>query len=88
VRWTAEVVRWTAEVVRWTGVRDEIYHQIVDRGWNSERQASVQKLDHGVLDASLLLMPMVKFCSPSEPRFLSTLAAVESELLADSLVYR
>jgi GH15 family glucan-1,4-alpha-glucosidase len=33
-------------------------------------------------------MPMVKFCSPVDPRFLSTLAAVEEQLVADSLVFR
>ncbi len=77
-----------ADVVRWTSVRDEIYAQIMDRGWNAERETFVQRLDDGVLDSSLLLMPMLKFCAPTEPRFLSTLAAIESELVADTLVYR
>ena len=77
-----------ADVVRWTSVRDEIYAQIMDRGWNEKRQTFVQQLDDGVLDSSLLLMPMVKFCAPTEPRFISTLAAIESELVADTLVYR
>jgi GH15 family glucan-1,4-alpha-glucosidase len=77
-----------ADVVRWTSVRDEIYHQIMQRGWDSERDTFVQRLGDGVLDSSLLLMPMVKFCAPTEPRFLSTLAAIESDLVADTLVYR
>ncbi len=77
-----------ANVVRWTSVRDEIYDQIMQRGWNAERGTFVQRLDDGVLDSSLLLMPMVKFCAPTEPRFLSTLAAIESDLVADTLVYR
>ncbi|MDQ6606386.1 MAG: glycoside hydrolase family 15 protein, partial [Actinomycetota bacterium] len=77
-----------ADVVRWTSVRDEIYAQIMARGWNAERGTFVQRLDDGVLDSSLLLMPMVKFCAPTEPRFLSTLAAIESDLVADTLVYR
>jgi GH15 family glucan-1,4-alpha-glucosidase len=77
-----------ADVVRWTSVRDEIYAQIMQRGWDAERETFVQRLDDGVLDSSLLLMPMVKFCAPTEPRFLSTLAAIESDLVADTLVYR
>jgi GH15 family glucan-1,4-alpha-glucosidase len=77
-----------ADVVRWTSVRDEIYAQIMQRGWDAERKTFVQRLDDGVLDSSLLLMPMVKFCAPMEPRFLSTLAAIESDLVADTLVYR
>ncbi len=77
-----------ADIVAWSATRDAIYAQIMDRGYSAERQAFVGVLGDGVLDASLLLMPMVKFCSPSDPRFLSTLEAIESELVADTLVYR
>ena len=77
-----------ADIVTWSTTRDAIYAQIMERGYSREREAFVGALDDGVLDASLLLMPMVKFCSPSDPRFLSTLAAIESELVADTLVYR
>ena len=77
-----------ADVVAWTTVRDEIYTQIMERGWDEERAAFVGRLDDGVLDSSLLLMGMVKFCSSTDPRFLSTLRAIESELVADTLVYR
>ena len=51
-------------------------------------RAFVQHLDTEVLDASVLLMPLVKFISPTDPRWLSTLDAVERELVSDSLVYR
>jgi GH15 family glucan-1,4-alpha-glucosidase len=77
-----------ADVVAWTEVRDRIYHQIMDQGWNEALGAFTGRLDDGVLDASMLLMPMVKFCSPSDPRFGSTLDAIRSELVADTLVYR
>ncbi|MBV9817114.1 MAG: glycoside hydrolase family 15 protein [Solirubrobacterales bacterium] len=77
-----------ADVVGWSRVRDEIYSQIVEEGYDENRAAFVGRLDDGRLDAALLLMPMVKFCSPAEPRFRSTLAAIESELVADTLVYR
>jgi GH15 family glucan-1,4-alpha-glucosidase len=77
-----------ADVVRWSRARDAMYRQIHERGWNAERQAFVQHLDADVLDASVLLMPLVKFVSPTDPRWLSTLDAIERELVSDSLVYR
>jgi GH15 family glucan-1,4-alpha-glucosidase len=77
-----------SDLISWMGARDAIYDQIMERGWNEERQAFVQHYGSGVLDASLLLMPLVKFISPTDPRWLSTLDAITKELVADSLVYR
>ncbi|MGN6169701.1 MAG: glycoside hydrolase family 15 protein [Solirubrobacteraceae bacterium] len=74
--------------VRWGGARDDIYREIMARGWHDPRRAFVQHYDTGVLDASLLLMPMVKFLAPTDPRWLSTLDAISDELVSDSLVYR
>jgi GH15 family glucan-1,4-alpha-glucosidase len=76
------------DLVHWSQQRDEIYRQIMERGWNEERQAFVQHFDSDVLDASLLLMPLVKFVGPTDPRWLSTLEGIRRELVADSLVYR
>jgi GH15 family glucan-1,4-alpha-glucosidase len=76
------------DVIRWSQARDAMYRQIHTRGWHPERQAFVQHLDTDVLDASVLLMPLVKFISPTDPRWLSTLDAIERELVSDSLVYR
>jgi GH15 family glucan-1,4-alpha-glucosidase len=77
-----------ADLVRWSRHRDEIYAQIMERGWNAQRQAFVQHFDEDVLDASLLLMPLVKFIAPTDPLWLSTLDAIGRELVSDSLVYR
>ncbi|WP_103501702.1 glycoside hydrolase family 15 protein, partial [Streptomyces sp. SM14] len=84
-----------ADLVRWTRERDAIYRQIMESGWNAERGTFTQRLGDGtgtpppaVLDASLLLMPMVKFVSPNDPRFRSTLDAVAQELVTDGLVFR
>jgi GH15 family glucan-1,4-alpha-glucosidase len=77
-----------ADLVRWLNVRDEIYTQIMTRGWHAERGAFVQHYDTDVLDASVLLMPLVKFISPTDPRWLSTLDLMGKELVSDSLVYR
>ncbi len=77
-----------ADIVSWQSVRDAIYHQIMDKGWHPERNAFVQHDATDVLDASILVMPLVRFISPGDRRWLSTLDAIGSELVSDSLVYR
>jgi len=77
-----------ADRPRWGSTRDAIYRQIMQRGWHPERGAFVQHYDTDVLDASVLLMPLVKFIAPTDPRWLSTLDAIARELVSDSLVYR
>jgi GH15 family glucan-1,4-alpha-glucosidase len=74
--------------VHWLSVRDAIYRQIMAHAWHPERKAFVQHYDTDVLDASVLLMPLVKFIAPTDPRWLSTLDAIKEELVSDSLVYR
>lgn len=80
---------------RWTQVRDRIYHAIMARGWDPVAATFVQRLAaepdgevETILDASALLMPMVKFISPADQRFHSTVAAIRGSLVADSLVFR
>jgi GH15 family glucan-1,4-alpha-glucosidase len=77
-----------ADLARWTGERDQLYRQIIERGWNADRQAFTQHDQTQVLDASLLMMPLVGFVVPTDPMWLSTLDAMEGELVSDSLVYR
>jgi GH15 family glucan-1,4-alpha-glucosidase len=77
-----------ADLQRWTGMRDQIYNQIMSRGWNDGRKAFVQHYRTNVLDASLLYMPLVGFVSPRDPMWQSTLRAMDEELVSDSLVYR
>ncbi|WP_432014395.1 glycoside hydrolase family 15 protein [Streptomyces cucumeris] len=72
----------------WRVTRDSVYQQIMDRGWNRDRQAFVQHYGSPVLDASLLLMPLIGFVEPRDPMWLSTLDAMDEELVSDSLVYR
>jgi GH15 family glucan-1,4-alpha-glucosidase len=77
-----------AALARWIIERDRIYEEIMQRGWNPEREAFVQHYTSDVLDASLLLMPLVGFVAPRDPMWLSTLRAMDQELVSDSLVYR
>ena len=78
---------------RWLGVRDQIYEEIMERGWNEVRGTFTQAYDSDALDASALLMPLTFFLSPTDPRMLSTLEAIQKPphqggLLSDSLVFR
>jgi len=77
----------------WLAVRDEIYEAIMTQGWCAERGAFVQHFGSDVLDAANLVMPLVFFVSPTDPRMLQTLAAInrspaEGGLVSDSLVHR
>jgi GH15 family glucan-1,4-alpha-glucosidase len=77
-----------ADLPRWRQARDTIYRQIMQRGWSPSRRAFVQYLDGDVLDAAVLMMPLVKFVSPTDPKWLRTLEALADDLVSDSLVYR
>lgn len=73
---------------KWQKERDTIYREIFAKMWSHERQAFVQRKGSDALDAANLLMPLVKFISPTDPRWLSTLKAIERDLVDDSLVFR
>jgi GH15 family glucan-1,4-alpha-glucosidase len=77
-----------ADLARWAGERDRIYTQIMEHGWNPQRRAFTQHDKTDVLDASLLMMPLVGFVVPRDPMWLQTLDAMDGELVSDSLVYR
>jgi len=77
-----------AAIDRWTEARDGIYDQIMDKGWSAGRRAFVQHYGSDVLDSSVLRMSSVGFISPYDPLWASTLEAMDSELVTDSLVYR
>jgi GH15 family glucan-1,4-alpha-glucosidase len=77
-----------ADEARWSTTRDVIYEDIMTQGYNHERGAFVQAYGSTALDASNLLMPLVKFVGPTDARMLSTLEVTQRELVSDSLVYR
>jgi GH15 family glucan-1,4-alpha-glucosidase len=77
-----------APIVRWHDLRDEIYRDIFTGFWHPGRGAFVQARGSAAVDASSLLMPLVRFISPTDPRWVSTLRTIERELVSDSLVYR
>jgi GH15 family glucan-1,4-alpha-glucosidase len=73
---------------RWYEARDTIYRDIYDRFWDTARRGFVQHPGAATFDAAALLMPLVRFVSPTDPRWVSTLRGIEQELVSDSLVYR
>ncbi|MFQ5666028.1 MAG: glycoside hydrolase family 15 protein [Candidatus Binatia bacterium] len=77
-----------APLDRWHKVRNELYQDIFARFWHKQRQAFVHYEGTAHVDAASLLMPLVRFMGPTDPRWCSTLRAIEDELVDDSLVYR
>lgn len=77
-----------APVERWRDAAAEAYRYVQDRCYAPELGAYCQSADTPTLDASLLVMPLVKFAGPKDPRFLSTLRRIEEHLVSDSLVHR
>ncbi len=78
---------------RWLKARDSIYEEIMEKGWNRSRQAFVQHYGSETLDAANLMMPLVFYLSPTDPRMLKTLEAVlmppeKGGLVSNNLVYR
>jgi GH15 family glucan-1,4-alpha-glucosidase len=84
----AEKRSFPAPYQEWRNVRDQIYQDIYENFWDEDRGAFLQSKEGSSLDASSLLMPLVRFISPTDPRWLSHLEAIEEELVYDSLVYR
>ena len=72
----------------WFKTRDDIYRQIFTDFWDPQQKLFIQAIGRNEPDAASLLMPMVRFISPTDRRWLSTLRAIERDLVDDSLVYR
>jgi len=77
-----------ANAAKWAVERDRIYNQIMQRGWNKKVKAFTQHYATDDLDSILLLMPLEGFIAARDPMWLSTLKAMDGELVSDSLVYR
>ncbi len=73
---------------RWRGVRDQIHRDVCESGFDTARNCFVQYYGSGSLDASLLLIAIVGFLPPDDPRVMGTVAAIERGLVRDGLVLR
>ncbi len=77
-----------ADLFAWQQARDEMHATLVGRGYSNDLQAFTQTLDGDTLDASILLMPLVKFIAPTDPMWTSTLDAIGDGLAHGPLVDR
>ncbi len=75
-------------IERWKQIRDAIHVQVCSQGFDAKRNTFVQYYGSKQLDASLLLMPLVGFLPPEDPRVRGTVEAIEKNLIVDGLVLR
>jgi GH15 family glucan-1,4-alpha-glucosidase len=76
------------DVQRWIATRDAIYEEVMTKDWNQKRGAFTQYPGTDVVDAICLLMPIMGIVAPKDPMWLSTMKAIDEELVTDSLVFR
>ncbi|HEX3947005.1 MAG TPA: glycoside hydrolase family 15 protein [Acidimicrobiales bacterium] len=69
---------------KWRALRDEIHAEVCEKGFNTEKQAFTQYYGCDQLDASILMMPLVGFLPAKDPRVVSTVEAIQRELLDDA----
>lgn len=72
----------------WIKVRDAIYNDVYKGFWNDKVKAFTQYKKGTDVDASALLMPLIRFISPNDPKWESTLKRIENDLVTDCLVLR
>ncbi|HVX16164.1 MAG TPA: glycoside hydrolase family 15 protein [Pirellulales bacterium] len=85
---SAERFHLPGDLDKWRKLRKEIHDETCTKGFNATKNCFVQHYDSDEPDASLLMIPMVGFLPPHDPRVQGTVAAIERELLVDGLVMR
>ena len=73
---------------KWQRLRSTIHDEVCDKGYNADMNAFVQYYGSKEMDASLLMLPLVGFLPPTDPRVLGTVKAIERELVRDGFVLR
>ena len=72
----------------WRDIRDQIFHSIYNEFWNEDIQSFVQYEATDAIDASVMMMPLKKFISPMESKWVQTMKAIDKQLRSDVLIYR
>jgi GH15 family glucan-1,4-alpha-glucosidase len=85
---SAELGRFKTDVARWIKLRDAIHEQVCRLGFDSDLNSFVQYYGSKHLDASILMMPLVGFLPPEDPRVIGTVKAIETHLMRDGFVGR
>ena len=84
----AETYGYPAPLDDWRTIRSEMHATICEKGYDASRNTFTQSFGDPALDASLLLIPIVGFLPPEDPRVIGTVAAIEQDLLVDGFVLR
>jgi GH15 family glucan-1,4-alpha-glucosidase len=85
---TIELLGLDEPVQRWARLRDTIHADICEKGFDKQLNSFVQSYGSKHLDASLLVLPLVGFLPPEDPRIIGTLDAIQKTLVDDGLVRR
>ena len=75
-------------VDEWRAIRDQVREEIMEHGFDAERNTFTQHYETDEVDASLLVLPLVRFIDGDDPRMLGTIEAVENDLMHDGLLLR
>ncbi len=75
-------------VDRWEAMRDQIHTQVCEQGWNEDKQSFTQYYGSDQLDSSLLMLARMGFLPPTDPRIISTVEAIQRELMVNGFVAR
>jgi GH15 family glucan-1,4-alpha-glucosidase len=76
------------DVDRWRELRERVRDEVLDQGFDAERNTFTQHYDTSHVDASLLMLPLVGFIAADDPRMLGTIDAIEHDLMRDGLLLR
>ena len=85
---SAELGRFTADIPHWKKLRDAIHEQVCRQGFDADLNSFVQYYGGKHLDASILMMPMLGFLPPDDPRVIGTVKAIETHLVENGFVGR
>ncbi len=77
-----------APLDEWRATRDTMYNEIMEKGWNEEKQSFVQYYGSDAVDASALLISLTGFTAETDPRIVHTIERIQRELMHEPHVYR
>ncbi len=77
-----------ADLDEWRSLRDDMHRDICEKGYNPAVGAFTQYYGGTALDASCLMLALVGFLPPTDPRIVGTVDAIERDLLTDGFVRR
>jgi GH15 family glucan-1,4-alpha-glucosidase len=76
------------DVDRWREVRDRVRDEVMNEGYDADRNSFTQHYATQEVDASLLMLPLIGFIDGKDPRMLGTIAAIEQDLMREGLLMR